>query len=69
MAPGDRMIWRRWTSAGHGYLEKVPCTVVRQNARTVTIDAELARGGTKRIRVRPESLAASPGGEPGKEGA
>jgi hypothetical protein len=54
--PGDAVAWLYEARGGYAYSHWVPATVVRVGARKVTIDAQLLRGGTKRIAVDPVKL-------------
>lgn len=54
--PGMPVTWRHHMARGYGYIEHVPAVVVRVGAVKVTIDAELAKGGSKRIAVDPAHL-------------
>lgn len=54
--PGDKVTWRHVPRGGYGYIFYVPATVVNATARRVIIDAQLKRGGTKRVSVRRENL-------------
>lgn len=56
--PGQSVLW--WMESRRGYCPAwwVPATVVKVGRKRVTIDAQLARGGTKRVSVQPERLKA-----------
>lgn len=53
---GLRVEWLHTPRGGYGYTFRVPATVVWVERKRVTIDAQLARGGTKRVRVDPANL-------------
>jgi hypothetical protein len=53
---GQQVWWQYVPRGGYGYTQSVPATVVRQGKHRVTIDAQLAAGGTKRVFVKPEAL-------------
>ncbi len=55
---GDLVTWRHVPRCGWGYVFQVPATVVHVGRARVTIDAELDRGGVKRVAVLPGSLEA-----------
>lgn len=57
---GEQVIWRHIPRGGYGFVCPVPATVVRVCRTRVTIDAALARGGVKRVAVRPASLVRTP---------
>ena len=50
------VMWMHVPRGGWGYVLRVPATVVRLTPTRVVIDAELARGGTKRILVHHDNL-------------
>lgn len=54
--PGQKVSWLHETRGGYGYRWWVPATVVKVGPKRVTIDAELEKGGTKRVFVKPELL-------------
>jgi hypothetical protein len=53
---GQRVEWHYEARGGYGYCGWVPAQVVKVTAKRVTIDAELSKGGTKRVSVKPEKL-------------
>ncbi len=72
MKPGDRMTWVHIPRGGYGYEFQVPCVIVRVGPKRATVDAQLARGGTKRVVVLLERLrppVAEPSGSPAQDDA
>ena len=58
--PGDRLTWRHVPRGGWGYVFPVDVVVVSVGRKRVLVEAPLARGGTKRVRVSPEALQPRP---------
>jgi len=56
VTPGTKVLW--WMESRRGYCPSwwVPATVVKVGPKKITIDAELTKGGTKRIAVTRERL-------------
>lgn len=53
---GDKCFWIRRPRGGYGYALRVPAVVVEVRPRRVVVDAELAAGGTRRVRARPGNV-------------
>jgi len=53
---GDKVLWLYTQPAGWNLSWWVPATVVKVTPKRITIDAALAKGGTKRVSVKPEKL-------------
>jgi len=54
--PGEMVEWLFTPRGGYGYSYWVPCTVVKVSKKTITIDAKLTNGGTKRVHAKPERI-------------
>lgn len=54
--PGDKVSWFYTQRGGWNFQWHVPATVVKVTAKRIIIDAELAKGGVKRVTVKPENV-------------
>ena len=54
--PGQYAVWAYVQRGGYGYGYPVEVTIVRVTARRVIVRAPLARGGSRDVAVKPESL-------------
>jgi hypothetical protein len=55
-AQGQPVTWYYTPRGGWGWEIPVRATVVKVNKKTVTIDAELEKGGSVRRNVKPDKL-------------
>lgn len=55
---GQPVDWLFEARGGYGYRYWVNAKIVRIGKKKITIDADLADGGTKRISVNPDKLRA-----------
>jgi len=53
---GRRVVWLNTPRGGYGYTIKVPATVVERDGESVTIDAQLKDGSTRRVTVRAKNI-------------
>jgi hypothetical protein len=68
LEPGTPVTWKRVHRGGYGFAIPVPAVVVAvvDGGKGVMIDAELERGGTKRIVVKRKNLVLRKGDSNGQ---
>lgn len=55
-SPGQKVVYRSVPPGGYGFAELIPGTVIRVNPKTVRIEVDLIRGGSRQINVKPQNL-------------